>query len=112
MICTVFSEYCQEFSFSHLSIHDESLDELTTRVVNMRTPTSAGLKQMEHFGQIRGTGRFAQFDYMDKDQNKLAYGELYEEQPPLINVTNISDSVPISLFVGENDDLATKFSND
>jgi len=74
MICTVFTDFCQELSFSHLDIHDKTLDELTTRVVNMRTPTSAGLKQMEHFGQIRGTGRFAQFDYMDKAQNKAVYG--------------------------------------
>lgn len=78
----------------------------------MRTPTSAGLKQMEHFGQIRGTGRFARFDYMDKDQNRKVYGEEFEDEPPLIDLKKISDSVPISLFVGDRDELATVYAND
>jgi len=30
----------------------------------------------------------------------------------LIDLTKISDSVPISLFVGDRDDLATVYSND
>ena len=49
---------------------------------------------------------------MDKDENKKAYGEEFEDEPPLIDLSKISDSVPISLFVGENDELATIYSND
>ena len=30
----------------------------------------------------------------------------------MIDLTKISDSVPISLFVGDRDDLATVYSND
>jgi hypothetical protein len=71
MICTIFPDFCQEISYSHIDIHDESIDELVARIVNIRTPTSCGVKQMEHYGQIRGTGVFAQFDNMDKTQNTI-----------------------------------------
>jgi len=99
-------------SYSHIDIHDDSLDELVARIVNYRTPTSCGVKQMEHFGQVRGTGVFARFDNLDKTKNKLQYGDQFESHPPIIDLSKINGTVPISLFVGANDDLATVYDND
>jgi len=67
---------------------------------------------MEHFGQVRGTGVFARFDNLDKTKNKLQYGDQFESHPPIIDLSKINGTVPISLFVGANDDLATVYDND
>lgn len=41
----------------------------------------------------------------------MNYGEGFEASPPVIDVSKISDSVPIALFVGDKDDLATVYDN-
>jgi hypothetical protein len=41
---------------------------------------------------------------MSKESNNAVYGQ---ESPPDIDLTKISDSVPIAFYVGSKDDLAT-----
>lgn len=54
---------------------------------------------MAHFAEIRGTKTFKRLDY-GKDQNLEKYGQ---ETPPLIDLSNMGDQVPIGLFVGKKD---------
>jgi alpha-beta hydrolase superfamily lysophospholipase len=42
----------------------------------------------------------------------MNYGEEFKTSPPMIDVSKISDSIPIALFVGDKDDLATVYDND
>ena len=44
---------------------------------------------------------------MNKQLNKINYGQGFEEKPPIIDVSKISDSVPMAFYVGSKDDLAT-----
>ena len=41
---------------------------------------------------------------MSDDANQAMYGQ---ELPPIIDLTKISDSVPIALYVGLEDDIST-----
>jgi len=52
------------------------------------------------------------WDYMNKKTNLEVYGEGFEVNPPIIDVSQITDSVPIALYVGDKDDLATIYDND
>jgi len=48
--------------------------------------------------------RFAEFDFMSKEGNQMNY---HQDIPPIIDLTQISDSVPMAFFVGLDDDLST-----
>ena len=49
---------------------------------------------------------------MDKTENTLQYGKEFESHPPEIDRSKINGTVPISLFVGGKDELATVYDND
>ena len=84
---------------------DDSIDELIARISNYRPMSSVGVKQTLHFGQIKSSGHFAQYDEMSKELNKLVYGQ---DTPPDIDLTKISNKVPIAFYVGNKDDLSTE----
>jgi hypothetical protein len=87
-----------------LSIEDDSIDEMIARISNNRPMSSVSVKQTLHFGQIKSSGNFAQYDYMSPEANMAHYNQTL---PPVIDLTKISDSVPIAFYVGTDDDLAT-----
>lgn len=103
-ICFLFEDLCQQLNVMNVPTDDDSIDELTARVSNNRPMSSVGVKQTLHFGQIKSSGHFAQYDEMSDEKNLAKYGS---ETPPDIDLTKISDKVPIALYVGNKDDLST-----
>lgn len=65
-------------------------------------PDTVGINVVTHYDQIINSGKFQQMDY-GEERNKDLYGI---PKPPLYQLSNIN--VPITLFVGLNDWLATK----
>lgn len=58
---------------------------------------------MIHYAQIIKTGSFKQFDYGNDKENTEHYGSVYI---PELNLDNISTSLPIALFSGNQDQTA------
>lgn len=60
------------------------------------------IKLLHHYVQIINSGKFQQFDH-GKQGNLKEYSQ---ENPPIYNISKID--IPVALFVGKNDQLATK----
>lgn len=103
-ICFLFTDLCDQLNVLNIPTDDDSIDELIARVANQRPMTSIGVKQTLHFGQIKASGHFAQYDEMSEEANQAKY---HRDTPPDINLKKISNKVPIAMFVGNDDDLAT-----
>ena len=69
-------------------------------------PSGTSLRCLLHYAQIMNNDKFRRFDY-DYDTNKKIYGQ---HTPPEIPLNKIS-KVPIALFVGSRDELATSEDN-
>ena len=52
---------------------------------------------------MRGSGKFTKFDY-GPEANLLKYGSC---DPPIIDLSKITNKIPTALFVGKQDELAT-----
>lgn len=65
-------------------------------------PSGTSLKSLQHFTQLLVSNRFAYYDY-GEEENQKKYGQ---DTAPSIDISKIS-SVPIALFVGKSDELAT-----
>ena len=66
------------------------------------------MKQILHFAQIKITNNFTRFNYSDPVENSSRYGEEHEVQVPFIDLSKMKDTkVPIVMFVGKQDALAT-----
>ena len=65
-------------------------------------PSGTSLRCLLHYAQIINTERFQYFDF-GSSKNKEVYGNKY---PPIIPIETI-DKVPIAMFVGTQDGLAT-----
>jgi len=65
-------------------------------------PAGASFKQVNHFRQLVIAKKFQQYDY-GPDKNTELYGQ---SSPPLYDMGKIRD-VPIALFCGSNDLLAS-----
>mmetsp|Transcript_23929 Transcript_23929/g.23606 ORF Transcript_23929/g.23606 Transcript_23929/m.23606 type:complete len:173 (+) Transcript_23929:559-1077(+) len=77
-----------------------NLDQMSVYVGHMASGTS--IKNLVHMGQLMtSNGTFQKFDYGRPD-NLILYGS---EKPPVIPLEDIS--VPIGLFMGKYDTLAT-----
>lgn len=100
--CTVFRDLCDNMAIQNVAINERT-NELIARISNMRKQPSASVKSIIHFSEIRVNDKFAQYDYLDEALNLQAYGQ---KTPPLIDLTKVK-GVPISMFVGKLDDLAT-----
>lgn len=100
--CVVFRDLCDEMALQNVQVN-EITNELVARISNMRKQPSASVKSIIHFSEIRGTDKFAKYDFLDEALNTKAYGQ---KSPPLIDLTKVK-GVPISMIVGKSDDLAT-----
>lgn len=74
--------------------------------------SGASMKQFIHYGQIGNADRFQQFDYGSENQKR--YGNMMTwftggAKPPKLQIENIK--VPIGMFVGKIDVLATPKDN-
>ena len=65
-----------------------------------------GVKDVEHYGQVVKSQQFQYYDY-GAEHNQAIYNQ---DTPPLIPLSNIKD-LPIGLFVGKTDELATVIDN-
>ncbi|XP_060532069.1 lipase member J-like isoform X1 [Cylas formicarius] len=86
-------------------IHLNTLDPSYIPVVIYRWLDSIGIEVYTHFAQVCVGKNFSQFDY-----GKLGNIEHYaQEYPPAYPISDIS--VPVAMFVGRNDYLATLTSS-
>ena len=69
-------------------------------------PSGTSLRSLNHYGQILNTKKFQRFDY-GSSGNTQHYNQ---KTAPLINLQNIK-KVPIGMFVGTSDQLATVEDN-
>ncbi len=65
-------------------------------------PSGTSLKSIAHYSQSLNTGTFRRYDY-GKDENMNRYGQ---NPPPDVKLYDIK-KMPIALFVGTADELAT-----
>lgn len=69
-------------------------------------PSGTSLRALNHYGQILNADKFQRMDY-GSSQNTKKYNQA---KPPQIDLQNIQ-SVPIAMFVGTSDQLATVDDN-
>ncbi|XP_023311169.1 lipase 1-like [Anoplophora glabripennis] len=79
----------------------DQMDPLYRPVTNILNPDTIGINVVTHFDQIIISGKFQQMDH--RKGNEVLYGT---STPPLYQLSNIN--VPVSLFVGLNDWVATR----
>jgi len=72
------------------------------KVIRNRFPNTCSTKELFHYGQIVGAGKFQEYDY-GWAKNLLKY---HSFGPPEIKLSNIKE-MPIAMFVGGDDHLAT-----
>jgi len=78
-------------------------DKKAMAFLNNRKAGGASVKQMIHLTQLIDQARFNMFDY-GRRGNLRVYGR---RTSPNYNLQAISGTVPIGLFVGKHDELAT-----
>jgi lysosomal acid lipase/cholesteryl ester hydrolase len=106
IICGTIPQLCN-FGLYLLSDEDPSVnDPDRTPVYLGHSPAGTSLRAINHFAQIFDSKKFQRMDYGSSD-NRRVYGQ---NTPPEINLQNIQ-SVPIGLFVGNFDQLATVDDN-
>ena len=71
----------------------------------MRPQSSASMKQLLHFAEVKMSEVFKEFDYGDDETNLAHYPKykgLHENHIPYISLTKAGESgVPIAMFVGK-----------
>ena len=106
-ICKIFDDLCDNSSLVNVPYNDYN-NEVTARIQNKRMQSGTSVKQVLHYAEIFGSNVFREFDYGKKKVNTAHYGKEYAKVPPLIDLTNIQKhDVPIAMFVGKQDALAT-----
>lgn len=99
--CLIFPGTCN-FANQFMDGGSEYNDVERSDVMNSKFPQPASWKQLMHYAQFISDGEFLEYDY-GHTKNKKHYGS---KTPPQIDVSKISH-VPIAMFVGKQDDLAT-----
>jgi len=106
LFCGTIPQIC-EFGLFLISDEDPALnDQDRTPVFLGHFPSGTSLRSLEHYAQILTSNKFQRMDY-GTSTNRKVYGQ---DTPPLINLANISQ-VPIAMFVGTKDQLATLDDN-
>jgi len=106
IICGTIPQLCN-FGLYLITDEDPSVnDPDRTPVYLGHFPSGTSLRAIDHYGQILSSKKFQRMDY-GSSKNKQVYGQ---NTPPEINLQNIQ-SVPIGLFVGNSDQLATVDDN-
>ena len=67
------------------------------------SPARSSVREVLHYGQMIKSGTFQMYDYEDSATNIKHYGTA---TPPQLDISKINQ-VPIAMFVGKNDSLAT-----
>ena len=70
-------------------------------------PHGCSVRSLSHYGQILVADRFQRFDYHNETKHLEEYGQ---SSPPEIKLSNIKH-VPISMFVGKEDQIIDLESN-
>ncbi|KAJ8972574.1 hypothetical protein NQ314_000101 [Rhamnusium bicolor] len=78
------------------------IDALRYPLLLSQIVDTAGVEVYSHYVQIFQSGKFQNYDH-GKKKNLEVYGQPH---PPAYNLSKVE--VPVSLYVGENDWLATK----
>ena len=106
MLCDHIPQLCQ-FGVSLFTDADiDRLDPLRVLVYLGHYPAGGSTRSLAHYGQMLAAGQFQRFDF-GKDGNVKAYGQ---ELPPAIPLQNIK-KVPVGMFIGSKDELATMEDN-
>ena len=106
IICGTIPQLCN-FGLYLLTDEDPSVNDADRTPVYLgHFPSGTSLRAIDHYGQILSSKKFQRMDY-GSSKNKQVYGQT---TPPEINLQNIQ-SVPIGLFVGTSDQLATVDDN-
>lgn len=87
---------------SFMESGSEYNDAERSDVMMSKFPQPASWKQLTHYAQLITHGQFLEYDY-GATKNNNTYGQF---NPPAIDVSKISH-VPVAMFVGKQDDLAT-----
>ena len=110
---TAFAALCKavpgicELGIRLISDDDTSLnDEQITEDYLGRFPSGASVKSLDHYAQEIRAHYFEEYDYGTAG-NQEHYGQ---DSPPLIDMLHVK-SMPIALFVGTGDKLATVEDN-
>mmetsp|Transcript_4994 Transcript_4994/g.3621 ORF Transcript_4994/g.3621 Transcript_4994/m.3621 type:complete len:240 (+) Transcript_4994:558-1277(+) len=108
LVCGLLPPIC-EFGVQIFADEDTSLDDSTRLNVYMgHFPSGTSLKCLDHYAQSIQTDAFRRYDYGGSD-NMIIYGQ---ENAPDIDLTKLKGDVPIAMFVGQKDELATTIDNE
>lgn len=102
-LCYVVNSACDKFNKS-FNPHNSYNVNYWQEVSNSRRGVTS-MRQLIHFAQIAKNG-FRQFDYNDDYENQYRYGG--QDEPPQIDIRNISDQVSISLIYGDKDEIVNE----
>ena len=106
LFCGTVPQIC-EFGLFLISDEDPTLnDQDRTPVFLGHFPSGTSLRSIQHYAQILQAKKFQRMDF-GRTTNQKLYGQ---DTPPIINLENIS-TVPIAMFVGTSDQLATVADN-
>lgn len=106
ILCGTIPQLC-EFGLYLITDEDPSLNDQTrTSVYLGHFPSGTSLRSIDHYGSILNSKKFQRHDF-GSSKNKQVYGT---STPPLIDLPNIKQ-VPIAMFVGTSDQLATVDDN-
>lgn len=100
--CNIFQPVCEAI-YDFLSLKSPFTDQASWDLQQSQPASPATTKMLVHYGQIIITGVFKQFDYGSDEENIKRYGS---KEVPIIPLENISEELPIALYVGKNDTLA------
>ncbi|XP_033173013.1 lipase 3 [Drosophila mauritiana] len=93
------SSVCQSLFFTLFGFDGQQVNQTMLPIVVGHTPAGASMRQMHHYGQLRNSGKFQQFDY--GLLNFLHYGSL---SPPPYELEKVKAKVAI--YSAKNDWLA------
>ena len=81
-------------------------NQKSTKLYFRRFPSGSSVKTLAHYAQEIHNHFFEEFDY-GEEQNLRQYGQSW---PPILDLT-ITNDIPVGLFVGDGDKLATVKDN-
>lgn len=107
LLCGTIPQLCN-FGLYLLTDEDPTLNDAgRTPVYLGHFPSGTSLRSLDHYGQILNAKKFQRMDY-GSTKNKQLYNQA---TPPVIDLQNIKQ-VPIAMFVGTSDQLATVQDNE
>lgn len=82
------------------------VNEYRARIRNTRLRPGVSGKQILHYSQLIKSRVFQQFNYYSTERNQEHYDDV---RAPLIELDNIvNTTIPIAMFVGDHDAIATE----